>query len=284
VRSVLLLVALCSCNEFYGLDETTVAPPKVLPSDFDRDGIGDDVDICPGVSDPMQLDGDADGFGDVCDHCPAVASTTNHDEDGDTYGDPCDRCPVDPDFQRDADADGVGDNCDNDAARANRRLLFDSFEELAPRWQPIGTWSALGDAVTAQGNGESLELTDVVLDGAGSFEVLFGISTSTPLGGTDVLGIELVEQGVVVGSCMVRCLSDGDCRIYMTPHITNMTQTFTQVPTATVVVRRNPYGFYCVFAGQPLTDEDASVPVFGPITVRLVSTPGVHVRNASVVQ
>lgn len=285
MRRALLSLLLCGCNELYGLDDTTAAPPKVLPSDFDRDGVGDDVDICPGASDPEQGDADGDGFGDVCDFCPTTATDTNHDEDGDTFGDPCDLCPVDPDFQLDVDRDGVGNSCDNDTSNKNKRLLFDSFEELGPGWQQTGTWSALGDAVTAGANGDTLTLNEIVLDGAASFEVLFGVSTATPLGGTDVLGIELLEQGVVVGSCIVKCTSDADCQLHLRPHGTGATATFTAVPTTLLGIRRNPYGFYCLFSGTGFTDETMTqAPVFGPVTIRLTSTPGVHLRYASVVQ
>ncbi|MCB9684648.1 MAG: VCBS repeat-containing protein [Alphaproteobacteria bacterium] len=38
-----------------------------FPSDLDRDGWPDDVDLCPAVPDPDQLDTDADGVGDACD-------------------------------------------------------------------------------------------------------------------------------------------------------------------------------------------------------------------------
>ena len=284
-RALVSLLLLCACNEFYGLDETKAKPPEVLPSDFDRDGIGDDVDICPGVSDPQQGDRDGDGFGDACDFCPAIATRTNHDEDGDTHGDPCDLCPVDPDFQIDADGDGVGDNCDHDFANPNRRLLFDSFEELGSVWQQTGAWSLLGDAVTAQATGDTLHLPDVVLDGTGSFDVSFGVSSANPLGGTDVLGVELVAGGVVVGSCMVICTGGSSCLLHLRPHTQNASITFTSLPITTLRVRRNLFGFYCLFGDSALSDQDdPEPPVFGSITIRLVGARGVHVRYASVVQ
>jgi uncharacterized membrane protein len=77
--------------------------------DDDGDGIPNNVDNCPRVSNPRQLDLDGDGIGDSCDsdkdgdgvtnrddNCPRVANadqadTTDQQPDG--VGDACDRCP-----------------------------------------------------------------------------------------------------------------------------------------------------------------------------------------------
>lgn len=82
-------------------------------SDGDGDGIGDNSDNCPGVSNSSQSDTDGDLIGDVCDECT--------DSDGDGYGNPgfaantCpnDNCPwvFNPD-QADGDGDGIGDLCE----------------------------------------------------------------------------------------------------------------------------------------------------------------------------
>ncbi len=39
--------------------------------DFDEDGVGDNLDLCPGIADAMQPDLDGDGLGDGCDPFPA---------------------------------------------------------------------------------------------------------------------------------------------------------------------------------------------------------------------
>jgi hypothetical protein len=44
--------------------------PQVSNEDTDGDGIPDDEDNCPNVSNPDQKDGDGDRIGDVCDSCP----------------------------------------------------------------------------------------------------------------------------------------------------------------------------------------------------------------------
>lgn len=41
-------------------------------SDQDQDGIPDDLDNCPTVSNSDQADADGDGIGDVCDNCPTI--------------------------------------------------------------------------------------------------------------------------------------------------------------------------------------------------------------------
>lgn len=41
-------------------------PAAALPGDVDADGIGDPLDNCPNVSNPLQADGDGSGIGDAC--------------------------------------------------------------------------------------------------------------------------------------------------------------------------------------------------------------------------
>ena len=48
-------------------DVTILSAPLDFAADPDGDGIPDFLDVCPGVSDPEQVDCDADGFGDECD-------------------------------------------------------------------------------------------------------------------------------------------------------------------------------------------------------------------------
>jgi hypothetical protein len=73
------------------------------PNDLDGDGIPNDQDNCPLVSNPNQADMDGDGIGDACDP----------DIDGDGIPNELDNCPLhhNPD-QSDRDGDGLGDLCD----------------------------------------------------------------------------------------------------------------------------------------------------------------------------
>jgi len=98
-------------------------------NDTDGDGVVDDADNCPAVSNADQLntDGDTDG-GDACDddddndtwedfydNCPLIANPGQEDSDGDGIGDVCDNCPADSNpGQEDSDGDGIGNACDPD--------------------------------------------------------------------------------------------------------------------------------------------------------------------------
>ena len=83
--------------------------------DTDGDGIGDDCDNCPSVSNANQQDSDGDGYGNVCDNCPYTANPSQADTDEDNVGDTCDNCieTYNPN-QSDLDSDGDGDACDYD--------------------------------------------------------------------------------------------------------------------------------------------------------------------------
>jgi hypothetical protein len=74
---------------------TSSAPP-------DGDIFPSDVDNCPRVDNPDQLDADGDGIGDACDD----------DRDGDEVRDERDNCPDVPNAdQDDTNSDGTGDAC-----------------------------------------------------------------------------------------------------------------------------------------------------------------------------
>ena len=92
--------------------------------DSDGDGIQDDVDNCPNIANPNQVDIDSDGIGDACDLCPSDPANTCDpgDVDGDGIQNTADNCPGKANAnQTDSDSDGMGDACDycpNDATNA----------------------------------------------------------------------------------------------------------------------------------------------------------------------
>lgn len=90
--------------------------PTCVPKggDKDGDGVDNEKDNCPYVSNAGQADTDKDGVGDACDNCSAVSNAQQVDGDGDDVGDLCDNCPVFPNTdQKDTDGDGFGDFCDS---------------------------------------------------------------------------------------------------------------------------------------------------------------------------
>ncbi len=58
-------------------------------SDTDVDGVTDDDDNCPTVSNPDQQDVESDGVGDACDNCPTEANADQRDCDMNQIGDVC---------------------------------------------------------------------------------------------------------------------------------------------------------------------------------------------------
>lgn len=72
--------------------------------DSDSDGVSDQTDNCPTVSNVTQLDTDSDGQGDACDS----------DDDGDGDPDASDAFPLDANETTDTDGDGIGNNADTD--------------------------------------------------------------------------------------------------------------------------------------------------------------------------
>ena len=78
----------------------------VLVNDLnvDLDGVADNVDNCPSVTNSDQRDTDSDGSGDACDP----------DKDGDGVRDDDDAFPLDAAESLDTDGDGVGNNADPD--------------------------------------------------------------------------------------------------------------------------------------------------------------------------
>jgi hypothetical protein len=118
--------------------------------DTDGDGVTDDVDNCPEVSNPDQADADGDGIGDACDE---------GDADGDTIPDNADNCPaVANPLQEDADGDGIGDACDPvvgvDTDGDGIADDVDNCPEVSNPDQADADGDGIGDACEESGGGE----------------------------------------------------------------------------------------------------------------------------------
>jgi hypothetical protein len=78
---------------------------RYVPDDeIDGDGVPDDCDNCPTMTNSDQVDGDADGRGDACDNCLEISNAVQADADGDGAGDACDCQPSDPSQRAPAEA------------------------------------------------------------------------------------------------------------------------------------------------------------------------------------
>lgn len=88
-----------------------------INSDEDGDGIPNDDDNCPGISNFYQNDTDMDSIGDVCDD----------DIDGDGVENDDDSFPNDTNETGDYDGDGVGDNADADDDNDGMNDTSDAF-------------------------------------------------------------------------------------------------------------------------------------------------------------
>ncbi len=151
--------------------------------DGDGDGADDDVDNCPSVGNPDQLDTDMDGMGDACDadddndgvldgddNCPMVANEDQLDTDGDGDGDACDgdrdgdtipdeldNCPdVRNPTQDDLDGDGIGDVCDADADGDGFDGDADNCPDVANPGQEDIDGDGIGDACDDDTDGDGL--------------------------------------------------------------------------------------------------------------------------------
>lgn len=182
VCTFLSLLIFISCTK----DED---PP--LP-DTDEDGIVDEEDNCPLVSNPDQKDSDEDGIGDVCEE----------DTDGDGIIDELDNCPLisNPD-QEDADEDGIGDVCEEDADGDGVVDDLDNCPEISNPDQLDSDGDGFGDAcdptTVLQDQQNIQSAIDATLDCIINFENGLGLETILTdfmgLSNGDTLNLEWVE-------------------------------------------------------------------------------------------
>ena len=98
--------------------------------DDDGDGVDDEDDNCPAVSNTDQSDIDGDSFGDACDNCPNESNRNQVDVDDDGIGNACDNCLMVPNPDQ-SDSDGScysppfrSDPVCGDACASPRGIVF----------------------------------------------------------------------------------------------------------------------------------------------------------------
>jgi hypothetical protein len=112
-------------------------------TDTDGDGINDNADNCPAVSNADQADGDNDGFGEVCDS----------DDDNDGVLDVGDNCQTTANAdQTDTDGDGIGDACDSSNGSAGNDGSGSGSNDGSGSGSNDGSGSGSDDGNTASGN------------------------------------------------------------------------------------------------------------------------------------
>jgi len=75
-----------------------------LGGDTDGDEICDDLDNCPAITNPEQIDSDGDEAGDPCDNCPGMVNPEQSDFNSNGIGDACE---CEGDFEPDGDCDNT---------------------------------------------------------------------------------------------------------------------------------------------------------------------------------
>jgi len=173
--------------------------------DLDGDGIGDDMDLCPRVFDPVrplddgtQADTDGDGLGDACDPCPLdpaldCVDVRSGDRDADGVPDGADTCPDTPNAdQADTDGDGKGDACDY-CRQANSGIfpctlaISELRDRLGPSRPPRHARVAIGGAIVTAlrpdaGNARGFYVEDGAAPLSGLFVYTASSSPSVALG------------------------------------------------------------------------------------------------------
>jgi hypothetical protein len=147
-------------------------------NDLDNDGIINEIDNCPCIPNPDQLDSDNDNIGNVCDNCVNNHNTDQKDADYDGIGNPCDNCFGLPNpSQRDQDLDSYGDPCDNCPKTQNTSQLdsdddywgdaCDNCPEIYNPHQEDGDNDYIGDICDNCPGSPNIDQADMDDDGIG---------------------------------------------------------------------------------------------------------------------
>ena len=198
-----------------------------LAPDTDLDGVADDVDNCPLVSNADQADMDWDGTGDLCDD----------DRDGDGFGNAVDNCPfVSNADQADGDGDGYGDlctvvHCVTDSAGLQSALSGAQYNSLNDVIRLVqGSYGVSGNgnsqfyyysnepySLVIQGgytdqtcSARELDATNTALDGEGLSGVLYLYENSSGSYGNMIVEGVTIQNGQSGDSAVYAYSANGD--------------------------------------------------------------------------
>jgi hypothetical protein len=167
------------CNRALSSSEVSSLYHAAHYPDADGDGIGDEVDNCPFVSNSSQVNSDSDSLGDACDNCLTVPNPDQLDTDGDGLGDDCDNCIYTPSLdQTDTDNDEFGDICDNCPITYNPSQEDSDHDGNGDACTYSASTSPGTDISVPFGSVANLTFSNVTTGGTTSLEV----STRTPVG------------------------------------------------------------------------------------------------------
>jgi hypothetical protein len=154
-------------------------------NDMDLDGVKDDVDNCPTVTNAFQGNEDGDKFGDACDPCPTIADDNPIDSDGDGVADACDPKPM-----------FFGD----------RIAFFEGFHQGVPQgWDKAGTWTTSNEQLVGSASGAghfALIVTDRTRETVSAM-----ITVTSVAGASSEVGLLDNKQGN--GTSAVACVLSG---------------------------------------------------------------------------
>jgi hypothetical protein len=171
-------------------------PCEGLGGDTDGDGVCDNLDNCPLVTNPDQSNSDPDAFGDACDNCPTADNPIQECSDNTDCIGVSNTCIVSTGFcsaQNDNDGDGAGDFCDLDDDNDEIPDVDDNCPLVANGDQADADSDGLGD-VCDDTFTNSTVVTEIISAGNAAVELITNLN---PPGGNGLIAKLTGDDGVV---------------------------------------------------------------------------------------
>lgn len=173
-------------------------------ADTDQDGVFNDADNCPLMSNKDQADIDRDGIGDVCDNCPSMSNYTQDDFNNNHRGDVCE----------DTDADELSDHFE--LVYGLNPLLSYKADHSSDSYNALLDADKDGLSVMQESRyGASPNRDDTDLDGIKDYDEIFKYRT-------DPLHVDSDGDAVCdgIGVCIIRGIAlkqNDNCKIIANP-------------------------------------------------------------------